>query len=199
MDKDHGKKKYEEFVIVLDFLQRGKQDLNSRKPSYSSEPMVQAIGEGFFTLLALVPYKNVRINIRERIYIGKQENRRKKIAHIKKRIRYDDLTSTGKFEITGVIEGIINRNPKRFLYFFNNARPITTRKHQLELLPGVGKKLMWDFINEVKKKPFESFEEISERVRIPDPKKLIVKRILQEIENENEKYRLFTRYPPQEH
>ncbi|MHC1591977.1 MAG: DUF655 domain-containing protein, partial [Candidatus Helarchaeales archaeon] len=196
MERDHGRKKYEEYVVVLDFLQRGRQDLNSRKPSYSSEPLVQAIGEEFFTLLELVPYKHAYINIRERIYIGKQENKRKKIAHIKKRIRYEDLTSTAKFEINGAIESIIDRNPKRFLDFFNNARPITTRKHQLELLPGVGKKLMWDFINEVKKKPFDSFEEITERVRIPDPKKLIVKRILQEIENEHEKYRLFTRYPP---
>lgn len=198
MERDLGRKKYEEYVVLLDFLRRGKQDLDGRKPSYSSEPIVQAIGERYFTLLALIPHRNENFSARERLYIGKQEQQRRKIRSIKRRIGYEDLTSTAKFELNGVIEGIINRNNTRFLDFFNKARPITTRKHQLELLPGVGKKLMWDFVNEIKKKHFDSFEEIAERVHIPDPKKLIIKRIVQEIQNEDEKYRLFTRYPPQE-
>jgi putative nucleotide binding protein len=63
--------------------------------------------------------------------------------------------------------------------------------HQIELLPGVGKKHMWEIINAREEKPFESFEDLKKRVKlIPDPEKLIIKRILEEMEGE-EKHRLF--------
>ena len=81
----------------------------------------------------------------------KYRDKRKKIDHVKRRILYDALTASAKFELPLIIEQIIKKNEKRFLNFYNKAKPITTRMHQLELLPGVGKKLMWDIINEVKK------------------------------------------------
>ncbi|MHA1300736.1 MAG: DUF655 domain-containing protein [Candidatus Helarchaeota archaeon] len=193
--KDLSKKKYEEYAVVLDFLARGKQKPRDKVPLYAKEPIVQAVGETYFTLLELIPYKYTSFSARERIFIGKGE-KRKKIDHVKKRILYNDLTASAKFELLPVIEQIINNNEKRFLNFYNNAKPITTRMHQLELLPGVGKKLMWDIINEVKKGPFKDFKDLKNRVRIIDPKKLIAKRILTEIENENEKHRVFTRPPP---
>ena len=63
--------------------------------------------------------------------------------------------------------------------------------HQIELLPGVGKKHMWEIIEARKEKDFDSFDDIKKRVKLmPDPKKAIIKRILQEIEG-NEKHRLF--------
>ena len=65
------------------------------------------------------------------------------------------------------------------------------RMHQLELLPGLGKKHMWEVIEARKAKPFTSFEDIKERVKLlPDPKQIIVKRVLAEIEGK-EKYKLF--------
>jgi len=61
----------------------------------------------------------------------------------------------------------------------------------LEILPGIGKKHMWDIINVRKEKPFESFEDIKNRIKlIPDPKHAIIKRILEELENKD-KYHLF--------
>jgi putative nucleotide binding protein len=63
--------------------------------------------------------------------------------------------------------------------------------HQIELLPGVGKKHMWEILDERKEKPFENFEDIKKRVKLmPDPKKAIIKRILKELQG-NEKHRLF--------
>ena len=42
----------------------------------------------------------------------------------------------------------------------------------LHLLPGIGKKLMWEVLTEREKKPFESFADISQRIKsIPHPKK----------------------------
>ncbi|MFX1451918.1 MAG: DUF655 domain-containing protein [Promethearchaeota archaeon] len=194
-NKDSSKKKYEEYAVVLDYLARGKQKPLDKVPLYAKEPLIQALGENYFTLLELVPYKHTSFSIRERIFIGKGD-KRKKIDHVKKRILYDSLTASAKFELLPVIENIIDRNEKRFLNFFNTAKPITTRMHQLELLPGVGKKLMWDIINELKKGPFTNFDDLKQRVKILDPKKLIAKRIMTEIQNETEKHRIFTRAPP---
>ena len=190
---DPSRKKLEEYVIVLDFMSRGKQSPSDRRPSYSKEPIIQSVGIEFFTLLELVPLRNQRINVGDKLFVGRGDKQLKKIERIKNRIYYQDLSSNAKFELPKVIEDIINKNEQKYIDFFNNARPITTRMHQLELLPGVGKKLMWDLINERKKSPYLDFKDLMSRVKISDPKKLIVKRILGEIENEIEKHRIFTR------
>ena len=193
-NKDASKKKYEEYAVVLDYLARGKQKPLDKVPLYAKEPIVQALGENYFTLLELVPYKYTSFSIRERIFIGKGD-KRKKIDHVKKRILYDSLTASAKFELLPVIENIIDRNEKRFLNFFNTAKPITTRMHQLELLPGVGKKLMWDILEERKKGPFTDFKNITDRIKL-QPIQAIVKRVMIELEG-SDKYRVFTRHPPQ--
>ena len=64
--------------------------------------------------------------------------------------------------------------------------------HALELIPGIGKKLMWQILEERERRPFESFEDLQRRVNIPDPVKLLTRRILREL-SEDEKYFLFTR------
>jgi putative nucleotide binding protein len=64
--------------------------------------------------------------------------------------------------------------------------------HALELVPGIGKKYMWQVINERTKKPFESFEDLQKRTELPSPAKLITKRVMEELEGDS-KYRLFTR------
>ncbi len=63
----------------------------------------------------------------------------------------------------------------------------------LELLPGIGKKLMWGIIEEKKKGKFASFKELVERVKgLHAPEKLIAHRVLDELKDENIKYRIFT-------
>jgi putative nucleotide binding protein len=55
---------------------------------------------------------------------------------------------------------------------------------------------MWDIINERKKEPFKSFEDIKKRIKLmPDPINSIVKRIMEELENGNVRYRLFVAGP----
>jgi putative nucleotide binding protein len=59
------------------------------------------------------------------------------------------------------------------------------------LLPGLGKKHMWEIVEQRKDKDFESFADIKKRVKLmPDPKKAIIKRILDEL-NGKEKHRIF--------
>ncbi|MEM3586943.1 MAG: DUF655 domain-containing protein [Candidatus Jordarchaeaceae archaeon] len=181
-------KKYEDFAYVLDYLPQGRAD--DPRPSFQREPLVQAIGETYFTLLELIPKKGTTFSLHERIYIGKGS--RTKIDHVQRRIRYEDITPTAKSELPFIIEKIVQTREKEFVDFFNNARPITTRLHQLKLIPGIGKKTMWLILEERKKEPFKSFENLSERVRMPDPKKVIVNRIISELKGED-KYCLFTR------
>lgn len=101
------------------------------------------------------------------------------------------LTKTARSELEHVIRGIIKKDEQRFVNFFNNAQPLSTRMHQLELLPGLGKKHMWQVIESRKEKPFESFEDLKKRVKLmPDPEKGVIRRILQELEG-TEKHKLF--------
>jgi putative nucleotide binding protein len=192
-DPSDRNKKYEEYVVVLDFLPLGR--LASKKPVYSREPLVQVIGEKYFTLLELTTTKDAQINLHDRLNISPRE-RRMPIIQVKRRISSEELTATAKRELPFAVEKIVTMQEARFVKFFNNARPITTRRHQLELLPGVGKKIVIDTLNERKKGPFKSFTDIEERTRI-HPKKVIEKRILLELER-NEKHYLFARPPIRE-
>lgn len=182
----------EDYVYVLDYLAKGRGDL----PPYKRQPVVYGIGETQFTLLELVPRKTDSFNIGERIYVGKDANKREKISKIKGRINYEDLTSTAHGEMPYVLLDIVHDHEARFVKFFNDAPAISTRFHVLELLPGLGKKMMHEILEERRKKPFESFKEMCERINfLRAPDKLISKRIELELTDPDQKYRLFTRPP----
>lgn len=179
----------EEYAIVLDFLQHGYAF--DPRPMYRKTPIAQAIGKEHFSLLELVPKKGIFLKPHEEVYIG--EGKRDKIHHIVGKITTEKLTSTAMSELDPIVEEAVIRNEKRFIEFFNAAQPLTTRMHQLELLPGLGKKHMWEILEARKEKPFESFDDLKNRVKLmPDPKKIIVKRIFQELSGK-EKHFLFVR------
>jgi len=179
---------YEEYAYVLDYLQHGRPVTD--KPRHLALPTVQVLGESYFTLLEAEVRGGIEINLNERLYIGKE--RREKVNRIIGRIGYDDLTANAKAELPAVLEKLIADEEQRFVSFFNNSQAITPRMHALELLPGIGKKSMWQIINAREKKPFISFQDIIERTSIGDPIKVISKRILDELGG-GEKYRIFSR------
>jgi putative nucleotide binding protein len=177
----------EEIAVVLDFLSNG-YPFDTR-PSHKKTPIVQAIGKEHFVLLELVPKKDVFLQPLQEVYIG--EGKRDQIHHIIGKLPLEKLTATAKSELDFVIKDIIHKNEKRFVEFFNKSQPLTTRMHQLELLPGLGKKHMWEIIERRDEKPFESFKDIKDRVKLmPDPEKAIMKRIIAELAG-NEKHRIF--------
>jgi len=178
----------EEQAVVLDFLTNG-YPFDDR-PGHMKTPIVQAIGKGKFVLLELVPKKGIHLQPYKEVYIG--EGKREEIHHINGKIDFEKLTSTARSELAFVVKELVSKEPDRFVDFFNKAQPLTTRMHQLELLPGLGKKHMWEIINERDNEDFKDFDDIKKRVNLlPDPEKAIIKRILVEIEGK-EKYRLFT-------
>ncbi|MCD6547099.1 MAG: DUF655 domain-containing protein [Nanoarchaeota archaeon] len=173
----------EEYGIVLDFLPHGHANSKDRIP------IAQVLGEKHLILLEVVPRKGVFLKPGERVYIGPEK--REKVHHVAGRIHFNKLTETAKMELENVINKLVEEREKEFVEFFNKCGPISTRLHTLEILPGIGKKHMWDILEARKEKPFESFEDIKKRVKlIPDPKQSIVRRILEELQ-EKDKYKLF--------
>ncbi len=177
----------EERAIIIDFLPNG-YPFDTR-PMHMKTAIAQAIGREHLVLLELVPKKGIFLQQSEEVYVG--EGKRDKIHHITGHIPFDKLTGTAKLNLELIIKEMIKRNEKPFVEFFNVATPINTRVHKIELIPGIGKKHMWEILEEREKKPFESFEDMKKRVKLmPDPEKALIKRILIEIKGED-RYKLF--------
>jgi len=173
----------EEHAIVLDYLPYG-YPLEKKMM-----PIAQAIGFNNFTLLQLVPRRGIKLELKEKVYIG--EGKREKIYYILGRLPREKLTETAKLQLQEFVGGVIKDQEKKFVSFFNDADAINTRLHQIELLPGFGKKHMMAILEERKEKPFDSFDNIKKRIpNLPDPKKAVEKRLLQELEN-IERHNLF--------
>jgi putative nucleotide binding protein len=174
----------EENAIVLEYLPNG-YPLEGKMM-----PIAQAIGESGLTLLELVPRRGVSLEIGEKVYIG--EGKRDKIYYILGRLHREKLTETAKDQLQEFIEGLVEGQKKRFLGFFNESQAINKRIHQIELLPGFGKKHMKEILEQREEKPFVSFEGMKSRIQnLPDPKKAVEKRIFQELTS-MERYNLFT-------
>ncbi len=159
------------------------------------ETIVQAVGESFFTLLELAPHHGATINPQERVPIHR--NAKGKIDHVKRRIFYDDLAPESSEELPLVIEMIVTKHEHTFVQFFNEAKPLTTRMHSLQLLPGIGQTLMWAILEERKREPFKSFEDIAARTKLQHPKKVITARIIDELKEEVKRW-LFVKPPPRD-
>lgn len=169
-------KKKEEYAIILDYLPYG-YPLNGKGKMM---PIAQAIGEENLTLLQLVPRKGLSLQLKERVYIG--EGKRDKIYYILGRLPSDKLTENAKIQLEEFIKEIVDQREAQFVEFFNSSSAINTRVHQIELLPGYGKKHMQEIIKEREEKKFESFEDLKKRIpNLPDPKIAIGKRIIQEL------------------
>ena len=173
----------EDYGIVLDFLSHG------HAGSYDRLAVAQVLGEQHLVILEVVPRKGISLQPGEKVYIG--PDKREKVHHVAGRIPYEQLSQTAKGELDRLVEKIVTEREPDFVKFYNTCGPISTRLHTLEVLPGIGKKHMWDILNARKEKPFETFADIKNRVKlIPDPKQSIINRIMDEI-MQTDKYRLF--------
>lgn len=173
----------DDFVIILDYLPYG-YPMGSR-----GQPIAQGIGIKSLFLLELVPRRGITLEVKEKVYIG--PDKRDKIYYIAGRLPSERLTETAKIQLKDFIETTVAEQEKKFVDFFNSAQAINTRLHQIELIPGFGKKHMQELIKVREEKPFESFEEMKSRLKnIPDPKKAIEKRLLEEL-LEKQRFNLF--------
>lgn len=171
-------------VVLLDVLPNGRPD--DDRPQSQKSPVAYGLGAESFRLYELALSDGADVSVSDRIDIdGPSVGRYHEVA-------FDDLTRNAAAEIEYAVEDIVDGDEKRFVDFYNEAGPITLRLHQLNLLPGVGKKLRNNVLDERKRGPFESFDDVSERVSgLHRPKEMIVERIVEEIRETDLKYRRF--------
>lgn len=171
----------EEHAVILDFLSSGYPGSRYR------EPVAQAIGDKFFSFLELIPKDGAILKQHEIVYIG--DGPRDKIKLIKRRLRASELTNVASGNMEEILIELIIKNEQKFMEFLNKSGTVTPRMHQLELLPGIGKRYV-DTI--IRRRPYESFEDFAKKTEIPNLVNIIKKRILNEITGD-EKYFIFTR------
>ncbi|HIH22267.1 TPA: DUF655 domain-containing protein [Candidatus Micrarchaeota archaeon] len=177
----------EDYAYVIEYMPSG------RSADMRKEPIVQLLGAQGFTLLEASVRSDANIVIGQKIFVGKGE--RSEIERIRKRINYEELSTSAKDVLPVILKKMIEERSVDFIAFINRARPISMRVHTLDLLPGLGKKSMETLLAEREKKPFESFEDVKARVpTIVDPSGIFAHRILSEIEG-LEKHYLFVRPP----
>jgi putative nucleotide binding protein len=177
----------EENAIILEYLPNG-YPLEKKMM-----PIAQAIGEKTLVLLELVPRRGVDLKIGEKVYIG--EGKRDKVYYILGRLHREKLTESAKEQLVEFIKQIVKEKEREFVEFFNKSDAINKRIHQIEMLPGLGKKHMQEILKQRKEKEFESFQDMKKRIQnLPDPEKAVEKRIFQELTN-IERYNLFTNKP----
>ena len=175
----------EETAIILEYLPNG-YPLEKKMM-----PLAQAIGENNFTLLELVPRRGIRLESGESVYIG--QGKRDKIYYIIGRLFPEKLTESAKQQLEEFIKKVVEKKEQEFVDFFNKSEAINKRFHQIELLPGLGKKHMKEIIKQRQEKPFNSFEDMKNRVpNLPDPKKAIEKRMFKEL-TQTERHNLFVK------
>ncbi|WP_330632191.1 DUF655 domain-containing protein [Halocatena halophila] len=171
-------------VVVLDYLPHGRPD--DDRPQYKKPALAQVLGVDAFELYECVLSEEASISIGDVIdRDGEQIDRCRAID-------YDDLTSSASSEIEYAIETIIDEDEKRFVNYYNDAQPITLRLHQLNLLPGIGKKLRNTILEERKRAPFEDFDDLEDRVSgLHNPRATLIERIHEELREADLKYRSF--------
>lgn len=178
-DSDEGDRE----AVVLDFLAHGESG-----GGYDQSPLAYAVGAADFTLYEATLAQDADVTIGDRIDVYGDEAGVNRI----RAVEYEDLSGGAQSELDYVVEEIVEANEDRFVDFFNDAQPITLRLHQLNLLPGIGKKLRNAILDERKREPFASFEDLEDRVGgLHDPKGVIVDRILEELQKDDLKYRNF--------
>ena len=174
----------EEYAVVLDYLPNG-YPLEKKMM-----PIAQALGEKNLTLLELVPRRGISLEVGERVYIG--DGKRDKVYYILGKAHREKITESAKEQLLKFVEKVVKEREQEFVKFFNTAEAINKRVHQLELLPGLGKKYTKEILDQREIKLFESFEDIKKRIpNLPFPEKTVEKRIIQEL-TEFERYNLFT-------
>jgi len=176
-------------LIVLDVLPHGHPEED--KPSWTKIPIAQVLTFPDFVLYEVKIEKNTDLKPEEK-GIYEEFLQETKLKEVLKKIDYDELTSTSKALIQPVLEKEIINYEEEFISFFNNSTAITPRMHALKLLPGVGKKHMWEIIEAREKQNFVKFQDIADRTSISNPMKLIALRIIKEL-TRDVKYYLFSK------
>ena len=179
-------RKYEEYAYVLDFCSMAK----SKTVRGRDGIIITALGEERLTLLEILGAEDSIFDIGEKIYIGKEG--RTKVQSVLGKLDYKQISGSSQSEIDNVVKTIVTNNEERFVDYINNARPLTPRKHSLELIPGIGKTYLKLIIEQINKQKFLNYKDMEERAGLKEPVNHLSKRIIEEISGETQ-FRLFVK------
>jgi putative nucleotide binding protein len=174
-------------AVVLDFLPHGRAE--DDRPQYQKQPVAYALDTEEFVLYEMIVEDGADIAFGDYFDLYNAD-----FAERVNEIDYEDMPSGARSELDYAVEDVVEENEQRFVDFYNDAQPITLRLHQLNLLPGIGKKLRNTILDERERQPFESFDDLKSRVSgLHKPKETLVERILEEVKEDDLKYRTFVR------
>ncbi len=174
-------------AVVLDHLPHGRTE--DDRPQYQKQPLVYALDVEDFRLYEVV-VDDPEFTIGDRVALDDRPG----VERFHK-VEYEDLTGGAQSELDYAVEELVAAEEDRFVDFYNDAQPITLRLHQLNLLPGIGKKLRNTILDERKRRPFDSFGDLESRVSgLHGPDEVLVERILEEVHEDDLKYRTFARH-----
>ncbi|MFB6141948.1 MAG: DUF655 domain-containing protein [Halorientalis sp.] len=180
--------------VVLDFLPHGRPEED--RPQYEKSPLAYVLTEDEFRLYEVEFEAEADVTIGDRIAVTGEGDLPSTAV---REIEYEDLPGGAQSELEYVVEDIVTDDEQRFVDFYNEAQPITLRLHQLNLLPGIGKKLRNDILDERDRRPFQSFSDLEQRISgLHNPREVLVERILEELREEDLKYRTFVRTEEQD-
>ncbi len=148
----------------------------------------QVLGDRYFILMEFAVRPGVQVEPGMKVYVGKGQ--RDHVSRFLRYLYYQELRGPAQGHLEDTVKRAVVEGEEFFVQFFNEARPVTTRLHQLELLPGVGKKLMLKILEERRKRPFTSFSDVEERTGLRDPPGAIRDRVMEELTGD-ERYLVF--------
>ena len=106
-------------------------------------------------------------------------------------LAYDEMKPAQRKILKSAIRDIVMANEDVFINVYNNGRSLTVKLHSLSLLPKFGTKRIFVITDAKRYKPFNTFKETEQRAPlVKDPASFIVERILVEIENPEEKFKI---------
>ena len=141
-------------AIVLDFLAHGRTE--DDRPQYQKQPLAYALDREDFRLYEVVLGADADVSIGDDLVVDRASDAIERTGEVE----YEDLPGGAQSELDYAVEDLATEEERRFVDFYNDAQPITLRLHQLNLLPGIGKKLRNAILDERKRGPFESFEDL---------------------------------------
>lgn len=170
--------------FVIDFYPHGKSLSHRRSEDYN--PLVVVVTAKEFQFYDVILTVEAEFSVGEDLLLSP---RNRSIIRLNQ-IRYNQLSNSALNNLPTAIKKIVITYESRYITFFNQAHPLTSQMHQLQLLPGIGQKRLWTILEARKTNPFTSFSDFSKRTNISDPMSIFTNRILLELED-SPKYFLF--------
>ncbi len=106
---------------------------------------------------------------------------------------YTEIKPAQRKLVKTCIQDIVNANEDVLINVYNNGRSLSLKKHSLSLLPKINTKHIFAIENAKRYHPFTSFKDLETKVpTIKDAAAPIVARLIKEMENPDEEFRILT-------